>query len=300
MRLLPDWERVLSAAARPQRPEPRAVLAGGTAAAVDERDRQCQTSDQVLQDSQVRFGNALRDLQSVAGWETRDGRNSVLVSGSLDGIETGVRQLVRQEPLEMTVVEAAGGRLVVPTVGEVLRIRSVLLLKRNVTRDYIDFAALADQVGDAQSARALRRFDVLYPQISGESALQQVLAQLADPQPYDLDETRPVVRGHCGPLARLGPSRTRLRSHREGGVRSRVRTRRPRARHGTRAQVGEASSAVRGDRIRALKDCEHSARRPTLPLALQAPQDRRASRPSGGGFAGCPSPATRHRPPSLL
>ena len=32
-------------------------------------------------------------------------------------------------------------------------------------------------------------FDALYPQESGESALQQLQVQLAQPLPYDLDET---------------------------------------------------------------------------------------------------------------
>ena len=36
---------------------------------------------------------------------------------------------------------------------------------------------------------AFERFDRLYPQGSGESALQQMLAQLASPQPYDLEGT---------------------------------------------------------------------------------------------------------------
>ena len=34
----------------------------------------------------------------------------------------------------------------------------------------------------------IRSFDRLYPQESGESALQQLQAQLANPLPYDLDE----------------------------------------------------------------------------------------------------------------
>lgn len=36
---------------------------------------------------------------------------------------------------------------------------------------------------------ALRRFDHLYPQPNGESPLQQLQIQLANPLPFDLDET---------------------------------------------------------------------------------------------------------------
>ena len=68
-----------------------------------------------------------------------------------------------------------------------LRIKAVLILKRNATRDYLDFAALADCLGDDDMTLALRSFDSIYPQPNGESALQQLQIQLATPLPYDLD-----------------------------------------------------------------------------------------------------------------
>ena len=43
----------------------------------------------------------------------------------------------------------------VPTEGEILRIKGVLILRRNATRDYLDFVALADRMGDAAVARTL-------------------------------------------------------------------------------------------------------------------------------------------------
>ncbi len=43
-------------------------------------------------------------------------------------------------------------------------------------------------MGADSSGEALRSFDRLYPQESGESALQQLQAQLANPLPYDLEE----------------------------------------------------------------------------------------------------------------
>ena len=111
----------------------------------------------------------------------------VQILGSLDGIETGVRQLIRDEPLETTTIEHRGTTLTLPTDAEILRIKGVLILKRNATRDYLDFAALATRMGDGSAARALRHFDRLYPQDNGESPLQQLHAQLADARPYDLE-----------------------------------------------------------------------------------------------------------------
>jgi hypothetical protein len=70
-----------------------------------------------------------------------------------------------------------------------LRIKGVLILKRNATRDYLDFAALAERLGAESTKNALTQFDQLYPQPSGESALQQLQTQLANPMPYDLEQT---------------------------------------------------------------------------------------------------------------
>jgi hypothetical protein len=69
-----------------------------------------------------------------------------------------------------------------------LRIKGVLILTRNATRDYLDFVALVDHLGEEKTADALRSFDRLYPQPNRESALQQLQIQLANPLPYDLDE----------------------------------------------------------------------------------------------------------------
>jgi predicted nucleotidyltransferase component of viral defense system len=64
-----------------------------------------------------------------------------------------------------------------------------LILKRNATRDYLDFVALAEHIGDARVAHALHSFDRLYRQDNGESPLQQLQVQLANALPYDLEET---------------------------------------------------------------------------------------------------------------
>ena len=118
----------------------------------------------------------LTSLELVAGWKTARIQRPVLILGSLDGIETGVRQLIRIEPLEVEEVELVGAKLTVPTQSEILRIKGILILRRNATRDYVDFAALGKHIGPEKAKNALARFDKLYPQDSGESALQQLQA----------------------------------------------------------------------------------------------------------------------------
>jgi len=123
---LPDWERVLSAAARLQRTLPDAVLVGGTAAAIYAGHRFSRAADPVITDLRQRFDRVLVDLESVAGWKTARVQRPVQILGKLDGIETGVRQLVREEPLETTVIERLGAQITIPSESEILRIKGVL------------------------------------------------------------------------------------------------------------------------------------------------------------------------------
>ena len=186
---LPEWERLLSSASRLQQILPGAVLVGGTAAAIHAEHRFSYDADHVLMDLRPRFDEVLAQLESVAGWKTARLARPVQILGSLDGIQTGVRQLIRVEPLETTTVDVSGVVLTIPTEGEILRIKGVLILKRNATRDYLDFVALASRMGDHAVAGALQSFDGLYPQESGESALQQLQVELANAMPYDLEES---------------------------------------------------------------------------------------------------------------
>ena len=186
---LSEWEEVLSAAAHRQQIPPDATLVGGTAVAIFANHRVSRDADHVLTDLRGRFDDVLAQLEAVAGWRTARVKRPVLILGSLDGIETGVRQMIREQPLETQQVNVAGRRLIVPTEEELLRIKGVLILTRNATRDYLDFAALSERLAPDRVRKALDQFDELYPQASGESALQQLQVQLANPMPYDLDQT---------------------------------------------------------------------------------------------------------------
>lgn len=196
---LPAWDEVLSAASRLQTLVDGAVLVGGTAAAAYARHRMSSDADHVLGDLRGRFDGILADLESVAGWRTARVSRPVLILGSLDGIETGIRQLIRDAPLETRVMEVDGQPLCLPTESEVLRIKAVLTLKRNATRDYVDFAALWNHLGDDAAIEALRPFDCFYPQPEDGSALQQLAIQMADPQPYDLESENLSEYKHLDP-----------------------------------------------------------------------------------------------------
>lgn len=186
-----EWREVLIAAARLQELIPDAVLVGGTAAAQHAGHRISFDDDHVVADLRERFDQLLADLEATGAWVTSRVNRPVLILGSLDGVETGIRQLSRRRPLEVQEMQAPGGLTFrAPTLQEMLRVKAWLVLKRNATRDYLDVAALADRLGE-QAVHVLAGMDAYYAdQIGpgGRRVSTQVARQLADPRPYDLSE----------------------------------------------------------------------------------------------------------------
>lgn len=90
--------------------------------------------------------------------------------------------------METVQITCFGKTVTAPTPAEMLRLKGILILRRNATRDYLDFVALANYLEDNKVVEVLQRFDQLYPQSNEESALQQLQVQLANPLPYDLEE----------------------------------------------------------------------------------------------------------------
>jgi hypothetical protein len=185
----PEWDDVLRSAARLQQLVPDAVLVGGTGAAAHAHHRVSFDHDHVLVDLRERFDDLLAALEATDGWITARVRRPVLILGSLDGVETGIRQLIRRRPLEVEQLDVPGrGRVRVPTLEEMLRVKAWLVLQRNATRDYLDVVALADRLDDP--AAVLVRLDEYYADqqgAGGRRVATQLAKQLAEPAPYDLD-----------------------------------------------------------------------------------------------------------------
>lgn len=180
-----EWEKLLSAQALFQTHFPECILVGGTAAALHAKHRISIDADHVLPDLKKRFLEILKKVEKEAGWSTKKIEPPVLILGHFKGIRTGIRQLIRKAPLETTTIRG----LKIPTKEEMLRIKAYLIVRRNTTRDFIDFVALFDCLGVENAVRALVFFDTLYPQEGSVSITQQLALQLADPQPWDLSGT---------------------------------------------------------------------------------------------------------------
>jgi hypothetical protein len=181
--------RVLESAVRLHAAIPDAVLVGDSAAALWASHRTSFDHDHVLADLSARFDTVLEAVEATEGWVTNRITPGKIILGELGDIETGVRQLIRSRPLEVTEVELPSGQLLrVPTPEETLRIKGYLIVRRNQVRDYLDVAALSDRYGIPRSGHVLARIDQYYADQRGpdaEGVATQLARQLADPRPAD-------------------------------------------------------------------------------------------------------------------
>ena len=102
--------------------------------------------------------------------------------------ENGRRPIERISPMETTnVLLPTGDRLQIPTGAETLRLKGFLILQRNTTRDYTEFAELVDSMDVNTAAEVLAGMDRYY---SGQPArahwvATQLVRCLAEPVPAD-------------------------------------------------------------------------------------------------------------------
>lgn len=101
----------------------------------------------------------------------------------------------RQSPVETTNVQLpTGDRLQVPTGAETLRLKGYLIMSRNSSRDYADFADMVEVMEPETAAVVLSGMDRYYCcQPPGSSprrywVASQLVRRLADPDPCDLDD----------------------------------------------------------------------------------------------------------------
>lgn len=197
----PKFVALLESAAHLQRLVPGAVLVGGAAAILYADHRASSDHDHVVADLADRFEMVLEAVEGDDGWATNRVTPGKVILGNLDGIEAGVRQMIRKTPLEVAKVSVpSGGEVTVPTFEETLRIKAFLVVRRNQTRDYLDVAALSEQLGVDRAAAVLVGIDEYYADQHGEGngVASQLIRQLSSPQPAD-----PSVVGELSSYRRL-------------------------------------------------------------------------------------------------
>jgi len=129
-----------------------------------------------------------RGVHPVTIWK---GRLSVV----LDALEVDATDpfapVERRSPVETANVQLpTGDRLQIPTGAETLRMKGYLLLCRNSSRDYAEFADLVDVMDTPTAAAVLAGMDKYYcgQQSRRQWVASQLVRRLADPQPSDDDD----------------------------------------------------------------------------------------------------------------
>ena len=185
------WQKLLDAAANIQGLLPGSVMIGGSAAAIHLKHRYSFDADHILSNLKENYEEVLDFLEGRDDWETARIHPPKLILGNFQGVETGIRQLKRNRPLETEIVNIGGKSITTPTIPEMLRTKGWMIVSRNATRDYIDFAALAKHISIENAVDELKDFNSYYSDlIRGKQALPvvQLVRQLAEPKPGDLDE----------------------------------------------------------------------------------------------------------------
>jgi len=186
-----QWQKLLEAAANFQELLTGSVMIGGSAAAVHLKHRYSFDADHILSDLKEKYEEVLDFLEGRDDWETARIHPPKLILGNFQGVETGVRQLRRNRPLETEQIHITGKSLTLPTLPEMIRTKGWMIVSRNATRDYIDFAALAKHMGIEDTVEVLIDFDDFYSDLirgSQASPIVQLIRQLAEPKPGDLEQ----------------------------------------------------------------------------------------------------------------
>jgi hypothetical protein len=185
------WQKLIEAAANFQELLSGSVLIGGSAAALHLKHRYSFDADHILSDLKENYEEVLDFLEGRDDWETARINPPKLILGNFQGVETGVRQLRRNRPLETEQIHIKGKSITIPILPEMIRTKGWMIVSRNATRDYIDFAALAKHVGTKEAAEILSDFDDFYSDLirgSQASPIVQLIRQLVEPKPGDLDQ----------------------------------------------------------------------------------------------------------------
>ena len=129
-----------------------------------------------------------RPVHPITLWRGR-------LSVALDALQTDARNVAgvveRHSPVETTNVQLpTGDRLQIPTGAETLRMKGYLLMCRNSSRDYAEFAEMVDAMDTQTAAVVLAGMDKYYcgQQPRKQWVATQLVRRLADPRPQDDDD----------------------------------------------------------------------------------------------------------------
>lgn len=158
---LARWEAVLEAASRTQSAVDEAVLVGGTAVNVLVPYRTSQDADHLVHNLASIWDSVLERLDGMDGWNFHSLRERHTIFGNVDGVQVSLMDddIIgpHGEPLEWHNATVMGLPMRLPTLDDLIRIKSYLLLFRNMARDYADLTVMT------RGTPAKRLYTILIP-----------------------------------------------------------------------------------------------------------------------------------------
>lgn len=182
----PDFEKIVSTGAKMQKHLPwlDLVAVGGTASALHAQHRVSYDVDFVTKNLRPNFDAILSKISEWSEWKTNRAQAPVLILGEAHDVRLGVRQLIREKPLE-TVVK---NDLRIPSLEECFKIKAFLVGKRCATRDFVDVCALLDKLPEQTAFQLLAEMDNDFPSAENLSNTAK-FADAVHRLPLDLLET---------------------------------------------------------------------------------------------------------------
>jgi RND superfamily putative drug exporter len=130
-----------------------------------------------------------RPVHPVTLWR---GRLSVAIDAlEIKADKTARPEYERSSPVETTHVQLpTGDRLLIPTGAETLRLKGYLIMCRNSSRDYAEFADMVDTLEPETAAEVLAGMDEYYcsQPPRRQWIATQLVRRLADPHPSDFSD----------------------------------------------------------------------------------------------------------------
>ena len=183
-----QWENTLTAGVIAQSLV-GGIAVGGTAAAIYAGHRLSMDTDHLMMNLRGHFDEVLDKLCKSKEWKTARLQRPVLILGSISDCEVGFRQSLRTLPIETIKAETAFGELEIPTLDEMIGMKALLLYRRKVLRDFLDFAALAECTTDDEVLKSLLKLDERYGELQTNSLRLDISRALVIPEPVDLEGT---------------------------------------------------------------------------------------------------------------
>ena len=184
-----EWNEIIQAGIKAQELIKGSIAVGGTASALYAKHRISRDTDHLLMSLKENFDEILEKLNESSEWKLSRTKKPVLILGSINDVEVGFRQSRRTLPIETTEIKTAYGKLVVPTLDELIGMKAFLAYSRNATRDYLDFAALSECVSEDEVLASLLKLDERYGELQTSSVSLEVAKSLTEVEPFDLEET---------------------------------------------------------------------------------------------------------------